>query len=102
MRVVEPSISAPTKFSVLGRCRSKSCLNPNVSRIINGGRSIHSMASALGLLQGGDFVTARAREMVQGPFECSTHRPIVQPTTREVEGLQIQHPRRPGDVFPEV
>ena len=40
-------------------------MNLSVSRIGRNGRSI-LMAFTLGLLQGGEFVTARARAMFQG------------------------------------
>ena len=40
MRVAEPSISAPTRFSTMGRCRSKSCMNQSVSRIRRSGDTV--------------------------------------------------------------
>jgi len=40
--------------------------------------------------------------MVKGMPKHSVHRPIAEPASREVEGFEIQHPRRPGVVLPEV
>ena len=56
----------------------------------------------LGLLQGGEFVTARARAMVQGAFYYPSSKPVTQSTTREIERVQVQHARRPGCIFPQV
>ena len=49
------------------------------------------MASVLGLVQGGEFVTVRATEMVRGTFYNSTYRTITQPAARDVEGIKIFH-----------
>ena len=77
-------------------------MNLSVSRISHNGRSIHSTAFVLGLLQGGEFVTARARAMVQGTLQYFIHRLAAEPTVREVEGFQIQYLRGPSSVFLEV
>ena len=61
-----------------------------------------SIASVLGLIQGGDLVTMRATEAVRGAFCHSTYKPITQSATRDAGGLEIQHPREPGSVFPGV
>ena len=68
MREVELSISAPTPFSVMGRYGSKSCMNPSVSRIHHNGGFFRSFTFVLGLVQGGELVTARATAVVQGMF----------------------------------
>ena len=77
-------------------------MNQSVSRIDHNVRSFRSVAFVLGLVQGGEFVTARATVTVKGPFRYSTLRPIPQLATREVKGLEIQHPRRRVDFFPEI
>lgn len=47
----------------------------------------------LGLLQGGEFVTARARAMVKGASKSVFRRSVTQLTSREAQRLQIQHSR---------
>ena len=54
------------------------------------------------MVQGGELVTARATAAVKGPAWQCTHRLIAHPEIRKVEIFQVQHPRRPGIVFPEV
>jgi len=44
----------------------------------------------LGLVQGGEFVTARATAMVKGTFQHSSPRTIPQLAVRELEGFQIE------------
>ena len=102
MRVVEPSILAPTQFSTVDRYRSKSCMNPSVSRINHHRRFSRSIAFVLGLVEGGELVTMRATEKVQGAFQHSTCGPINQPAARDVEGLWTRYSREPGSIFPEV
>ena len=77
-------------------------MNLSVSRTGRNGRSIRSMTFIIGLLQGGEFVTARARAMVQGGPQYPTHTLIAEPATREIEGFQIQHPRGLSSIFSEV
>ena len=59
-------------------------------------------SSISGFVQGGELVTVRATEMVKGMLKCSTHRSIAELASREVEGFEIQLPRRHSIVFPEV
>ena len=69
MRVAEPSISAPTRFSVMDRYGLKSCMNPSVSRIHHNSRFSRSITFIPGLVQGGELVTVRATEVVKGMFK---------------------------------
>ena len=55
-----------------------------------------------GFVQGGELVTVRATEMVKGMPRYSTRRSITEPASREVEGFEIQLPRRHSIVLPEV
>ena len=66
-------------------------MSPNVSRTHRNTMFSRSMASVLGLVQGGEFVTVRATEMVRGTFYNSTYRTITQPAARDVEGIKIFH-----------
>ena len=66
-------MSAATRSSVINRYGSKSCMNPNVSRVNRPVRFFPFNSFHLGLLQGGEFVTARARTKVQGTFQLFTH-----------------------------
>jgi len=77
-------------------------MNQNVSRVDHNVRFFRSTAFVLGLVQGGEFVTARAAATIKGPFRYSVLRLITQLPTREVEGIEIQHPRGPVNVLPEI
>ena len=93
MRVVGPSISAPTRFSAMGRYGSKSCMNPSVSRICRDSRLSRSIISVVGLIQGGELVTARARAMVRGMFQHHTHRSTAQPQLERWKRTRFDNPR---------
>ena len=77
-------------------------MNPNVSQTNCNGRFFRSIAPALGLFQGGEFVTMRATETVRGTFQRSTHRLMTQPAPRDVAGFPVEHPREVGSIFSEV
>jgi hypothetical protein len=102
MRAVGPSISAHIRFSTIGRYGSKSYMNLSVSWIDHNDKLSRSIAFMLGLLQGGEFVTARARALVKGALQHSFHRPDTEPGTREAEGFKLRHPRGPGGILTEV
>ena len=77
-------------------------MNPSVSWIHHNARLSRSIAFISDLVQGGELVTVRATEMVKGVFRHPAHRQIAQLATRNVGGFEIQHPRGPGIVFPEI
>ena len=77
-------------------------MNPSASQIHHNDKFSRSITFILGLVQGGELVTVRATAMVKGVLNHSTHRPIAQPATRQIEVFKIQHPQIPGIAFPEV
>jgi len=77
-------------------------MNPSVSRVNSNVRFFRSTAFVLGLIQGAEFVTIRATEMVKGASYHYIHRLTTQPAARDVEGFPVPHPRELDSVFPEV
>ena len=67
-------------------------MNLNVSWIAHDGRRFHSIALMLGLLQGGEFVTARARALVKGVPRNSFHRPDTEPGIEKLRGSKFDTP----------
>ena len=78
-------------------------MNPNVSWVHNDNRVFYPLKLIPGLVQGGELVTARATTVVKGAYKRYITDPLItHPTDRETEVFQVQHPRRPGSVLPEV
>ena len=91
MRVVGPSISAPTRFSAMGHYESKSCMNPSVSRIRHDCRLSRWITTILGLVQGAELVTARATAMVRGALRHRTQKSIVQSQPEKLRGSKFDN-----------
>jgi len=77
-------------------------MNQSVSGVDHNVRFFRSTTFVLGLVQGGELVTARATALIKGPFRHSGLGPITQLAAREVEGLQVRYPRGSGNIFPEI
>ena len=75
----------------MGRYGSKGCMNPSLGRIHQ--CQVFSFKTSIpGIVQGGEFVTVRATEMVKGMTKHSTRMPMAEPASREIEEFEIQHP----------
>ena len=71
-------------------------MNLSVSRLNGHGRFLRSIVSILGLLQGGEFVTARARATIQGASGVSLIDPPLNPQPERLKGSRFTTPEDLG------